>query len=400
MINRITFDNFKCLDGKTFNLNKINIFSGYNGRGKSSVMQFILMLSQSLKKDKNGINKLHLNGDLVSLGDYDEILTDDYKEEVGFDMELDDDQCKTINLVYTLSSEDIKVGYIEECHINGEDIFDTVGKIGDSSQKLSTRIFTKTIPQSFFNQFSNIHYISANRLGPVEYVQKKEVPDFHNVGANGCNTINTLSTYRDKISSDMNLENSDIEYTLEESASSWMNYIMNGGTISINGDNNKKEEHSNRKAKSSVLSLDFVLNRRQFHSYNVGFGYRYILSIVVTALIARKDSIVIIENPEAHLHPEAQLRLTTLLAKLSNRGAQVFIETHSEHIVNGFRINALKEKCTLSNEDLSIYFFDKDYDIFMLEINRNGRIPNWPDGFFDQFEREMAEIIELGSKVK
>ena len=81
MITEISFDNFKCLSKKgPFYLSKLNVFSGYNGRGKSSVMQFLLMLSQSIRKDQNQIRKLHLNGDYVNLGDFDEIMTDDYGE--------------------------------------------------------------------------------------------------------------------------------------------------------------------------------------------------------------------------------------------------------------------------------------------------------------------------------
>lgn len=95
---------------------------------------------------------------------------------------------------------------------------------------------------------------------------------------------------------------------------------------------------------------------RKFESYNVGFGYSYILSIIVSALIAKEGNILIIENPEAHLHPKAQLNLSYLLAKLTGNGVQVFIETHSEHIVNGFRIAALKDGFSLNNKDLNIFF--------------------------------------------
>lgn len=393
MITKISFDNFKCLDNKSFNLKNITLFTGYNGRGKSSVIQFILMLSQSINKDKNGIRKLHLNGELISLGDYDEILTNDKNVDLGVSFDLYDTQCKNIKLTYTLSTDDIKIASIKECYINGEDYFDTVGKKEIDYNNSGNKVFTKALPQDFINLFSNIHFISANRQGPVEYVKKQEVPEFHNVGTNGCFTINTISTYKDRISPEMNVNIHDSNtYSLKEAVSYWMDYIMNGGGIQINGD--KQGE------KSSVLSLGVIFNERPFQAYNVGFGYSYILSIIVTALIAKHDSIVIIENPEAHLHPEAQLKITELLSKLSSRGIQVIIETHSEHIINGFRINALQDDFKLKNDELSIYFFDQDFTIKELILNPNGRIPNWPNGFFDQFENEMIKIISLGAKVK
>jgi predicted ATPase len=141
-------------------------------------------------------------------------------------------------------------------------------------------------------------------------------------------------------------------------------------------------------------------SNRKFTAYNVGYGYSYILSIVITALIAKKDSIVIVENPEAHLHGKAQSRLTELLSKLASRGVQVFIETHSEHIINGFRKEMLKSNCSLTNNDTSIYFFDADYSVKYLTIEPNGKIPNWPKGFFDQETIDLAEIMRLGARVK
>ena len=75
----IQLGNFKCIPDKQFDLNRINIFTGYNGRGKSSLLQAIMILSQSIKKDKlNSLEKIHLNGDFVSLGDFDEVLPWDH----------------------------------------------------------------------------------------------------------------------------------------------------------------------------------------------------------------------------------------------------------------------------------------------------------------------------------
>ncbi len=395
MIKKISFSNFKCLDGQSFELKKLNVFSGYNGRGKSSVMQYLLMLSQSVRGARD-IDKLHLNGDWVSLGDFDEILTDDNKVSLGCCLETDDSQCGTVDLQYKWGDDDIKVGLVEKCVINGIDYFDTMGSLGDAASN-DTKRQLKPTPQALLNILNNVHFISANRVGPVKFVEKQEVPETHCVGVNGDFTINTISTYKNLIAVEMNLDREDRQYhSLKEQVSLWMSYIMDGGDVNIDGDTKVAERKS-----SSVLALEFSSplegTSRFFKSYNVGFGYSYILSVVVTALIAKKDSIVIVENPEAHLHPQAQSRMALLLSKLADKGVQVFVETHSEHILNGFRLAALKEDSAITNEDLSIYFFDNNYHIERLVLEPNGRIRNWPKGFFDQSQHDLAEIMRLGA---
>lgn len=400
MIEQIKLGNFKCVQPIPFDLKRINLFAGYNGRGKSSVLQSLLMMSQSVKKDQlNSLEKLHLNGTLIELGDFDEILTDDHQNNFSVNLLLKaTNKVHKLNFGYQLSDYDIKVGSMCQCIIDDEDYFDTVG--GNEQQDTSQSTLIKQFP-SYINSIlgmSNVHYVSADRLGPVKFVEKMEIPEFHRVGRKGIFTINTLSTCKDKVPIEMTPSTTEDNQkcNLQEAASQWIDYIMNGGSIMVN-DNNGKE-------RTSTLSIEFQFkqnpNRRGFQAYNVGFGYSYILPIVVTALIAQKGNIVIIENPEAHLHPQAQARVAFMLAKLADKGVQIFVETHSEHIVNAFRLAALKEEYKVSNEDMSIFFFDDDYSVKALHIEPSGRIPNWPKGFFDQYQQELAEIMTLGARLR
>lgn len=393
MIKELSFSNFKCLDKKEFHLNKLNVFSGYNGRGKSSVLQSLLMLAQSTGLGAESLIKLHLNGNLINLGNFNEILTNESNQNVDFKLTTDDPQFKDIVLGYTRSDDDLKIGMIKTCIINEIDYFDTIGSLGQDTPHAKDRQFSKSIPEGFVKLLRNIHYISANRIGPVKYVEQKEVPDNHKVDPQGLNAINTIASYKDLIPETMDIGPIGTQMPLKDALSKWMSYIMTGGEVEVPESKN-----------SPILSLEFGIaddkSNRKFTAYNVGYGYSYILSIVITALIAKKDSIVIVENPEAHLHGKAQSRLTELLSKLASRGVQVFIETHSEHIINGFRKEMLKSNCSLTNNDTSIYFFDADYSVKYLTIEPNGKIPNWPKGFFDQETIDLAEIMRLGARVK
>lgn len=402
MLKSIKFRNYKCLDDQAFSFSGINVFSGYNGRGKSSVIQAILMLSQSIdKSNSNSLDKLHLNGSLVNLGDLDEILTriDDATDwNLDFQIGIDDHK---LTFGYMLE-DDFKVGVMCKCIIDDEDYFDVVGGNSSDGTENKTKSLSKQLP-NYINQLlsrQNVHYVAATRRGPVKFEEKKEKPDFYSVGTDGASTINTIAQYSENVDSRMNVDPTSSEVmSLEEAITSWIDFIMSGGSLSVQGKSSKVDIKTQKK--SSVLSVGFNMRNvknRVMNAYNVGFGYSYILPIVVSALIAKEGNILIVENPEAHLHPEAQVRLTYLLAQLASRGVQVFIETHSEHVVNGLRLAALKPEYKLNNENIKIYFFDEDYSIKALEIEKNGRISNWPKRFFDQYQSELAEILTLGSK--
>ncbi len=394
MLKSIWLRNFKCFEDKKFECNKLNIFAGYNGRGKSSVIQSLLLLSQSAYFGTGSLNKLHLCGALVDLGDFDEILYDDMNDTVVFGLETDDTQFKSVVFDYCLSDEDLKVASLQSCKINGSEAFDVSSKINDNTEVIcrQEKTFSASFPTGFIGLLRNVHYISANRIGPIKYADKCEVPDLHRVYPTGFNVINVLASFKAPIQN-MDPPNSSAQLSsLKELVPVWMQYIMGDktGKVSLHGE----------KA-SPILSLKFAIeNSKEFNQINVGFGYSYILSIVITALIAKPGAIVIIENPEAHLHGQAQSRLTELLAKIVEKGVQLFVETHSEHIVNGFRKEMLKDKCDLSTQDANVYFFDKDFSIEKLKINSNAEIDNWPHGFFDQEMNDLAEIARLGAKIK
>lgn len=408
MLKGIGFSNYKCLDKKSFAFGRINLLSGYNGRGKSSVIQAILMLAQSIDKtNANSLEKLHLNGPLVNMGDFDEILTDISSEDkwtLGIDLTIDNITDHSISFGYSLS-DDFKVGVMSKCVIDTDDYFDVAGMAvgSDNLSGSSSKSLTKQLPL-YINQLlarSNVHFVSAGRRGPVKFEEKLEIPESYCVGTDGSATINTMASYKELVDVNMNVDPLDTtQYSLLDSVTKWVSFIMNGGSISVNGKTTK--DSILNQTKSSVLSLGFNMSNstRSFSSYNVGYGYSYILSIVVTALIAKPGNIVIVENPEAHLHPEAQLNLSYLLARLAGNGVQVFVETHSEHVVNGLRLAVLKPEYKITNADVRMYFFDSDYSIKDLSIEPNGRVKNWPVRFFDQYQNELAEILTLGARIQ
>lgn len=143
--------------------------------------------------------------------------------------------------------------------------------------------------------------------------------------------------------------------------------------------------------KSLHLYMDAVNNGKNFRPVNVGYGYSYVLTLLTAGLMAKDGETIVVENPEAHLHPSAQAAMMKFfIEKVITKGVQVFMETHSDHIVNASLLAVRQEK--LTNEQMNILFFSRsdagsnEVIITNLEITNKGRVKNppkryiWGDG--------------------
>ncbi len=119
----------------------------------------------------------------------------------------------------------------------------------------------------------------------------------------------------------------------------------------------------------------------------VGVGVSQILPILVMGLLAPNDTLLIVEQPELHLHPSVQARLGDFFVGLSKCKKQCLIETHSENLVSQLRYHIVQVG-GMENSDCIIYFVDQDVEgatrFEPVEISPQGNILNWPDGFFDE----------------
>jgi predicted ATPase len=131
---------------------------------------------------------------------------------------------------------------------------------------------------------------------------------------------------------------------------------------------------------------------------NIGFGISYVLPIIVSGLIAKKGSYLVIENPEAHLHPSAQSNVGRFLSVIAKSGVKVIVETHSDHFVNGIQIAAALNE--ISNDEVTINFFshekvDNQPKLESISINQKGELSLWPKGFFDQTQIDFAQLFKI-----
>lgn len=371
MIDRISLSSFKCFRNQAFDLTAVNVFTGFNGRGKSSVLQALLMLSQSVVKH-NDLKQLEVNGYYVKQDLFDDIVCSEAEgRRVLIDVDGSIDGVSH-SLKLTFAKRSATTGKLVGLVYDGKNFFEEAGDLSNTKEA-SKQGFLFNYPLESNALFKDFSYLSANRIGPTLFEEKGELETINPLGAEGQFRLNLLSG----------------KEHLKDELSSIISYIMDGGEIVLNGEDEE----------SPVLSFGFKRigeNNDYFKAVNCGFGYSYILSVLLQVL-SSSGGALFLENPEAHLHPCAQSRLMKVICETClKRGTQLFVETHSEHILNAVRLMSVKKESRLINKDVSLYFFDKDFSVMELHLDEFGQINPWPSGFFDQQEEDLSAILRLG----
>lgn len=427
MLTSITLQNFKIFKEKTtFPLSKINLLTGTNGSGKSSLLQSMLLLKQSLDYDIDTY-QIRLNASCVDLGTFDDVQNIDLENNkdilISYDYRIDMITSSFIegSIFFHLTVFDEKnndflldikqLDYEHNKQINS--ILDIKkGVFKHDTTKLAKGTFfyegdTQELQGKFFRlqdfvpidiigdkvqglhnaKLIALYYIPASRITPKNY-HKKDASSKDNA-----NILTQLSEWKNyEVNEKLCLDKEN--KTVLHQASQWLSKILDREVeIILEDDTNEY-----------FISLYYLIDgqEKKLKPTNVGFGYSYILPIIVSGLIATKDEILIIENPEAHLHPKAQSQLAKFLAKVASTGVQVFVESHSEHILNALRVAIVQEEYEISNEDVSVLYFDNQFEegkhFEKVEIDEEGGIDNWLEGFFDQRNEDFDILFGLKNK--
>ena len=347
MLKTISVTCFKSINELTIELKNFNLLTGTNSSGKSSLMQSLLLISQNLD------NTYGLNGPLVSVGDYRDAKN------------------------YNMSSNSISV------EVKGD--VDSVGVIFRENQE---RTLTGNIDSDLAKKIryanNTLHYLSCNRIGSQDIYRKNRTVN-PGVGSNGEYTMDFLSNNKD-MPLDEEIVKDKSNYTLLAQVNYWLDYIV--------GANIKVEE---------ILGTDVVkasygiVEGKYSRPNNVGSGISYLISIIVMCLGSERGSILLIENPEIHLHPLSQSRLCEFLYFVSEANRQLIIETHSDHIFNALRVGIAKG--TMESKNIAINFMllgsDNCTRNHVITIRGHGRIDNPIPNLFDQFQLDLDKMIGL-----
>lgn len=248
--------------------------------------------------------------------------------------------------------------------------------------------------------------MNASRLEPTSVNQKNftSVVNSKNIGNHGEFTAHFIEVYngddvefenllhKDSITIDTVTGKEITNKTLINQINLWMGEIspnVNVRTTSISSD---------------YILLEYVYkqpnfgNTNRYKPENVGFGISYGLPIVVSLLSAKPGELIIIENPESHIHPRGQAELGKLIAKVAMNDVQVIVETHSDHILNGIRV-AVKEE-EISNEKVVLFYFERIIDadeqyskITNIEIDSAGELSEYPPNMLDEWSNQLLKLV-------
>lgn len=340
---QLKISGFKCFEEASFELNNITVMTGANSSGKSSLIQSLLFLK--LASDER---KVRLDDPRIALnyGKVDDIINENVKDVVEFYLGRSRFSFKD----YEVSEENI-INFV----VDSED-----------------------------NPFKNgLSYLSADRIGPRYAIPISSEKD--DCGCKGEQTPNVINNNAfTKIRENRQYRpGGNFQIQLDD----WIGTIFPGVSVRIkqSGDTHCQLTLRTYGSQSSPVAT------------NVGFGISYALPILVNCLLAKDNSWVIIENPEAHLHAKAQSNMGYFLGIMAASGLRIVVETHSEHIVNGIRRVVVSKESSLSCEDVNIYYMRSESNGGMVKIcvDQRGNLSDFPIDFFDQGRQDLLEIIKL-----
>jgi predicted ATPase len=342
--------------------------------GKSSVIQSLALLRQSHQQALLPDVGLLLNGDLIKLGLASDVLYEGAQtsDSIKITLWIERDAAEieaSWSFAYNREADVLQIGSKPKQEV------------------YKTSLFT-----------DEFHYLQAERIGPrpAYGTSDFQVRQHRQIGTQGEYAVHFLSVFGSS-----NIENFVLKHekamslSLLNQVEAWLSEVSPGTRLHINANPDLDQIG----VRYSFLNGQF--ESREFRSTNVGFGITYTLPILAAVLAARPGALILVENPEAHLHPRGQARIGYLLARAASTGVQIIIESHSDHVLNGIRLAV--HGGVIPPEDVALHYFQRredgdevQHEVTSPQIDRDGRIDDWPDGFFDEWNKSLLRLVVPG----
>lgn len=353
MISSFEIKNLKSICRLQMKCSNLNLMVGTNSSGKSTINQALLLAGQSVSEGEG------LNGCMVKLGSFEE-------NRCRYDKD------KEIEITLRNNKNYMKKQFIlddEKYDINT--YFDN--EFGYEKWKDMLNIKDRTL-----------QYLSCHRVGP-QNVYKKNMTLDDIIGIDGEYAISYLNRHGKDLL-DKKLCRGNVDYTLLGQVNWWLSYIADTNILT-----------------EDIDGTDFVKASYQMYDMekirptNIGSGISYLITVLIVCLISPQDGILVIENPEIHLHPSAQSKVCEFLYFIASTERQLFIETHSDHIFNGFRAGIATNTMRADLINIQFVYLNEQHvtEIMKVNVGRMGRIDNQRKDLFDQFDIDLNRMLGL-----
>lgn len=355
MIKTLHIKNLKSVREMELNCGNITLLIGTNSSGKSTMIQGLLFVAQNMG------NLYGLNGELMSLGDF-----------------------KENNCIYTKEDEIVISIRDEENSMELALLQDAGKEPGLNLRRTGEGEKWETLLSQMDYKKRNFQYLSCHRVGPRNVYQKNMAME-DVIDTDGKYAIAFLNKHTIDVL-EPELCRGDADYTLLGQVNWWLSYIADAEirTEEIRGADLVKASYS-------------MYDGKEIRPTNIGLGISYLVSVLIVCLSSPSGAVIALENPEIHLHPSAQAKLCEFLYFVSKTGRQLFVESHSDHIFNGFRVGIATGEMERGQIKIQFISLNEEHvsEAMEVEIGRMGRIENQRKDLFDQFDLDLNKMIGL-----
>lgn len=350
MITKVKIEGFKSIQSETLDFKPLTILTGTNSSGKSSVIQAIqLFLKES--DPANFIAMEELTRPFSAFSDIRNKFVN--ARQVAIEIEA-----------FSFCSRVVLTG--DEDQVTCEDV---------------KHIYQYEPMRP--GKHPELFYLAANRIGP------QDVVSFSNrkVGLQGESIFSHFEKSKDQ-PLDPEMVKFEESATLAYQVAKWLSLVSE-----------TESEIKTDKLNTTEVKVSFDSEGlKNISPYNLGAGMSYLSKVLILCLMAKKGDLVIIENPEIHLHPKAQSMLGVFFSFIASKGIQLVLEAHCEHLINKICYQVYDEK--ISEGDVIIHYKpDVKTPFETLTIDENGEFNNtqgevisFPKGFFDA---SLADLMGM-----
>ncbi|GAB1540976.1 hypothetical protein NUACC21_36450 [Scytonema sp. NUACC21] len=398
-IKSVSFENYKAFSEKqTMQIKPITVLIGKNSSGKSSIAKLFTLFENSLMGNID-VPLLLKNNEVELGGEFDNlffennpagiplifkiIFENNVEIEIGLLKKLDGYGLEVFQWKYKDRIQEF------ELELKDNEYFDNISK------KVYNCEFKGFIPTTFFEKPGNknlvenlqiepidVDYIGPFRILPERYFYLTGQIEFRDTGVTGKNAYSMLAISKLKKDDD-----------LYKNVGKWYREHFDGWELKVD-DRDKKP----------LIQILLSKNGTDVNLVDVGQGMSQALPLVVRANVTdRPDSIIVLEQPELHLHPAAHGDLAELFAKSAKENNQTFIiETHSENMLLRLRKLVVENDFGFTKDDVVIYWLEdaefKGKELMEITIDEDGVLSDWRDGVFDEGLKEILEMQKALNK--